>query len=82
MICENKQKHTYQFMFSDSAEFFKIHRATVAHSTGLCASSQHFKRNINQLSIIFTYISSEGYSIYLERFQLTYINRFQGNWIR
>lgn len=32
----------YQFMFSDSALFFKIHLLTVAQSTGLWASSVHY----------------------------------------
>lgn len=33
---------THQFIFSDSALFFKIHLATVSQSTGRCPSSRHW----------------------------------------
>lgn len=34
-------KISYQFIFSDSAQFFKTHLLTVSQSTGRCASSRH-----------------------------------------
>lgn len=53
----------YQFMFSDSAQFFKIHFATVPQSTGRWASSVHCISDPMQLINLVWHIANNSYRI-------------------